>query len=259
MTLHHTAKSKLVKPRKTLFFGTILLVIFLGGCVPTISERYNGPEVSGRIVRLSDLMPVANAKISYGDTQSPSEDNNVALSNKAGYFVLQPNTYLKPEILMPANMAKTTTIHVYSSLSMQANYVVSGFQDGFYTQMDIGSLIVDDNSDEWSTPFSSGGIDLAVLRGGGAFDGMFSGCDKENGYSAMQLLNISRKLTQVKTTGSLISLESKRSYLKESLGQTQLMWEHFIYQCNDQKPNQHLRDLYLQVVQELESMKVTID
>ncbi len=253
---------KLFRRISTIFLTVVLLVVS-SACIPTVSRLYTGAEVSGRIIWLSDFTPVANAKVSYGDTQAASKDNNVVETDHLGQFDLMPNTYLKAEILMPANMTKTTSLNVFVSPQIRSRYVVAGFQDKFITKSDLGTLVLDNNPNELALSVYQEGVDLAELSKAIRVDDKFSGCNQQDGYGAVHLLNVSRKLAlqleQIKAAGSGSHLiEPTQRYLQESLEQTQLIWGYFIYQCNNGKPSQALRELYLQVEQELKNINASL-
>ncbi|KGM06835.1 hypothetical protein LP43_1327 [Methylophaga thiooxydans] len=235
-------------------FLTLFFVLQIVACVPSVSKIYNGPEVTGTILRLSDLTPVANARISYGSSNSSSSDSPFTESNDQGQFTLIPIAKTKLEMRMPAHMLTHTVIYTHhANYGTSADVVQSLWMNREYEKVDVGTIILDDNPTEYTFPLVENGVDIKLLRNSLQTQNLLGQCNYDEASGAINKLNVVRKLAshiaQAKSEGTEPNMAS--AYLQTMKEGTQDIWAHLIANCNNGKPSDELKKLKSQVVAEL--------
>lgn len=243
----------------------IFIVVYLftlTACVPTLSHIYNGPEVTGIILRLSDLTPIENASIFYGSINTASAKNTVTKSNVQGQFVLKPTPALIFEIRMPAHMLKQAIIYTqFANYGQSADVVVSQRMNREYEKYNVGTIIVDDTPNEYAPPLLENSVDLKLLKNTFQLQYSRENCHYNDAISAVNKLNIVRKLafkvTQLKHEADISSDKFKATSkrLHQMKKSTQNLWQYFINRCNKEKPSAELKTLKQQILRELDSLK----
>jgi len=235
-------------------FLTLFFVLQIVACVPSVSKIYNGPEVTGTVVRLSDLTPVANARISYDGSSSSSSDSPFTESNTQGQFTLIPIATTKLEIRMPAHMLTHTVIYMHhASYGASAELVQNQWMNREYEKVDVGTIILDDNPTEYAFPLVENGVDIKSLKNSLQTQNLLGQCNYDEATGALNKLNVVRKLAshiaQAKSDGTEPKIAS--AYLQTMKEGTQDIWAHLIANCNNGKPSDELKKLKSQVVAEL--------
>jgi hypothetical protein len=237
-------------------FLTMLLFFTLVACVPTASRVYNGPEVTGTVLRLSDLTPIAGATISYGDLDSASSEAASTNSNEQGDFTLTPTTTLNIELRMPAHMIKRVSVHTrYSTYGQSADVVRSQNMNREYEQYDVGIIILDDNPNKLAKPLIDNGVDLRLLNNALLPNNLLQQCNHDDARGAINKLNITRKLarkiTQLEKSTTQWKLASKS--FQNMKQQTMEIWEYLQSHCKTE-PKIELSRLKWRVLKELENL-----
>lgn len=235
-------------------FLTLFIVLLIAACVPSVSKIYNGPEVTGTVVRLSDLTPVANARISYEGSSSSSSDIPFTESDAQGHFTLIPSATTKLEIRMPAHMLTHTVIYTHhASFGFSADVVQSQWMNREYEKVDVGTIILDDNPTEYASSLVESGVDIKSLRNSLQTQSLLGQCNYDEASGAINKLNVVRKLAshiaQAKSEGTEPNMAS--AYLQTMKEGTQDIWAHFIANCNNGQPSTELTKLKSQVIAEL--------
>lgn len=233
---------------------TLFIVLLIAACVPSVSKIYNGPEVTGTVVRLSDLTPVANARISYDGSNSSSRDSPFTESNTQGQFTLIPIATTKLEMRMPAHMLTHTVIYTHhANYGSSADMVQSLWMNREYEKVDVSTIILDDNPTEYAFPLVENGVDIKSLKNSLQTQNLLGQCNYDEASGAINKLNVVRKLAshiaQAKSEGAEPNMAS--AYLQTMKEGTQDIWAHLISSCNNDKPSNELKKLKSQVVAEL--------
>lgn len=240
----------------------LFIACILTACIPKYDKIYNGPEVSGKVIRLSDFTPIQNTKISYGDIYDvyfKNENINVAISDENGFFTLKPNFSRQFKLQMPAHMLTEIPMYTYGeSIGNSVDIVVSKWLNREYEQYDVGIIIIDDNANEYAQPLFDNSIDLKVLSNTFQPHNFLGECNYNDGIGAINKLNIVRKLAQNFKEQQLAGNHKKMNELKNLMldvkGQTIAMWEYFISNCNYGEQSSELKKLKTQVFGELDGI-----
>ncbi|EEF81109.1 hypothetical protein MDMS009_101 [Methylophaga thiooxydans DMS010] len=122
-----------------------------------------------------------------------------------------------------------------------------------YEQVDVGTIILDDNPTEYASPLVENGVDIKSLKNNLQTQSLLGQCNYDEATGAINKLNVVRKLAshiaQAKSDGTEPKIAS--AYLQTMKEGTQDIWSHLIASCNNGKPSDKLKKLKSQVVAEL--------
>lgn len=232
---------------------TATLILLLTGCVPTISKMYNGPEVSGTLLRLSDFTVVEGATITYQtrDTHLPTSSTS---SNAQGHFTLLPVARTQLEMRMPAHSHKQTTIYItHPNLGMSADLVISRQMNREYEKYAAGPIILDDTPTVFAAPLTQNGVDLELLKQAKAPYEIIAQCHRQDRLGAINKLNITRKLAHQALVADSTQAAQAKAHLPIVIQQTQEMWRYLANTCKVE-PAIELARLKHTVLEELSTM-----
>jgi hypothetical protein len=228
-------------------------LIIVCGCVPTITKMYNGPEVTGTVIRLSDLSAVEGAIIAYHsvNTNTPI---STAYSDTNGEFTLLPVVRKQFEVRMPAHAYKHTTVYTtHTDYAHAVNIVVSVQMNREYEYYSVGDIILDDTPTVIAAPLTKNGIDIKLLKQASAPYQFLTQCDDSLVAGAINKLNITRKLAKRLSLPNQALSSRLEMQFEEIVQQTNDVWRHLANTC-DAGDGLEMARLKYQVLQELEPL-----
>lgn len=222
-------------------------------CVPSITKMYNGPEVTGTVVRLFDFSPVEGALIAYYSNKAHAPISST-YSDASGQFTLTPVARRQIEIRMPAHAYRRTTIYTeHSDYANSVDIVISVHMNTEYEYYAVGNIIVDDSPEIMAPPLRKNAIDIQRLQQASPPYQFISHCEDALVEGAINKLNITRKLGH-RLTQPNNPLHSRIKMQFEKLTQQTIdVWQYLANTC-DAGEEHEMAGLKYQVLRELEPL-----
>jgi len=167
----------------------VVLCLLLAACVPTVQRFYQTPKVTGHVLDLTTLEPVAGVQVSHWEYPQP-----VVTSDASGTFVLPSVSQIKATLLMPGHAIRdypvrleaadtTTQVMARATMLMRSEETVS-----------VGDVIIDTEPDIIAPSPTPGQNEYAQLMHLLDMNARLGQCDKAIGSAAVTALNSARKL-----------------------------------------------------------------
>ncbi|MEM5537522.1 hypothetical protein WNY58_14120 [Neptuniibacter pectenicola] len=236
---------------------TLTFLFVLAACVPVISKMYNGPEVSGVVLRLSNLTPIDGAIISYDGVNPSATATQSSITNAQGHFILTPTKELNVEIRMPAYTPQSVPIYTqHSTYGHSTDIAVSKWKGREYETYDIGTIILDEEPKVYAPPLTEDGVDLKVLEKAIEPQGLFSLCNLDDAGGAINKLHIVRKLAHKIVHAKQDPAQEKlaAAYIQEMKKSTRYTWAYFANDCSQIISSIELEHIKRRVFAELDSL-----
>ncbi len=166
------------------------LCVLLSACVPTVTTLYEGPEIRGQLVALSNLEPVVGAQVFYADHLEGSVTTNengqfrlLAPARTQATMMMAGHARAPYQALVRKGGYDSTTLLVHGSLKMREP-----------EQAILDPVVLDDRFSEIAEPTVAEGSSHELIKTFFYIHSLFGECDRELGWNALKALNVYRKL-----------------------------------------------------------------
>ncbi len=207
-----------------LLFTILFSIIVLSGCIPTIQRFYFAPTVMGTVLDMQTLKPIANAKVSYAES-----DEEAVLTKEDGTFTLPSISRIEASILMAGHALNEHRIHVTHRTGSADTYVTGSLRSIYEEFFDSVVIFIDTKPDAISKRIKPEHVDYALLRTGLYPHSTFGQCDIPLGYLALGALNSSRKLYWTQSFG--LNPMINKTMVQKSYDDVEMLWRDFSNSC----------------------------
>jgi len=168
----------------------ILLCLLLAACVPTVQRFYQTPKVTGRVLDLATLEPVAGVQASHWGYPQP-----VVTTNANGAFMLPSVSKIKAALLMPAHAFRDYPVRLATSASATLVMARATMLMRSEETASVGDVLIDSEPDVTVPSPTPGHNEYAQLVHLLDANARLGRCDKAIGTMAVNALNMARKLS----------------------------------------------------------------
>jgi len=200
----------------------VVLCLLLAACVPTVQRFYQTPKVTGHVLDLTTLEPVAGVQVSHWEYPQP-----VVTSDARGGFVLPSVSQIKATLLMPGHALKDYPVRIVAEASTtqvmaQATLLMRSEETVF-----VGDVMIDSEPEIIVPSPTPGNNEYAQLMH--LLDANTQ-CDKAVGAAAAGTLNSARKLRgHLQKSPASIQLQGLTS---DSYYRVHEMWRYWLITCD---------------------------
>jgi hypothetical protein len=208
---------------------TILFVIIIIGCVPTITSIFKAPQVTGKVIDLNTLEPVPGVTVRHDNSAS-----KVVMTDENGAFFLPSISDTEFKLLMPGHAFKRHLVNFENKNNRVVLVAQATLNSRYEELVDFEIVIFDAEPEVISTPFKDAYLDDEVLRASFNSGGILETCDHSMAISAISSLNTSRKLADKarnKRKPNEFAASNYKEWATRSYERSSELWSELRYTC----------------------------
>ncbi len=206
---------------------TLACCLLLTSCIPMIKAVYHAPKVTGVVVDLATMQPLAGVVVSHLEypqlTVVTDKNGQFALPSQASteFMLLMPGYAIKPYMIKFTTPTSASLLSVDGSFKMYSEEVVTL----------LAPVVIDQNPGLAAQPPAAEYASHQQLLASLIEDNLFSHCRHDLGLLAVANLNLARKLYhqhQQEPESELVEQLTAANYEF-----ARSSWELFYFSCND--------------------------
>jgi len=210
-----------------------LLITVLSACVPTVSKVFQSPKVTGQVVDLATLQPLAGVNVAH---QQSTE--RFVTTDANGEFELPSISETEFELLMAGYALKDNLVSLYNQDNQMTLIVQASLNGRAEETVELSTIIFDTDPKSIAAPQKPNYLEYNLLRIFFYPHSLLGSCNKYLSLAALSSLNSSRKLANLAKSKPRDKEASQMQQLTAiSYQRTQALWNELKSSCERTSAN----------------------